>query len=533
MASISFGYTQVSILTNTWNTSTHPHNQIVDSKVNPGDGIYTIEKNIVVVPYIEYGDTLYGTMDSCTYLKKFSLQGTLLWSISFPTVIMFNGTIGEPGKIKVLSDGILFLCNWGITKYTFGGTQLFSTIYPQSSFDLYGFFGGSQYLDYFWDGVFQNNGSTITLGHLSHCDSMCYTTDYIFSWINPSGVIVDTLNINRDAEMYFVQQNGSLYFAYIANGSIMIERVDLQTKAVTLVMNCLYAPFGLWDINKLISLHKTTNGFRLVTSNLKDWDYNYNSTHLPTNYFVEVDTITNTIIADIYEQNNTKLKYCLDEWTSTVQIGDTLYVSTEDAKLVKWDYPHQINVFDVLGAQEKIYGTARIALFGDNLLYVTNDSILTTIDSVIGNSTYTTEYKAAVIRVLDRNLNVLAQDTLADYVINQFDLNAIDSTSFVFSGWWNNHPSLLSCWSFNQVTTGISEQQKQKDDFNVYPKLFSSDINVSISQPGIVTIYDVVGNKVYSEYIGQTTTNINLSHLAKGMYFVQDSHGNLEKIIKQ
>lgn len=239
------------------------------------------------------------------------------------------------------------------------------------------------------------------------------------------------------------------------------------------------------------------------------------------------------MIADVHVQFNTKLKPCLDEWTSTVQVGDTLYVSTEDAKLIKWDYPHQIHVFDMLETQERIYGTARIALFGDNLLYVTNDSILTTIDSIIGNITYTTQYKAAVIRVLDNNLNILAKDSLPDYTISQFDLNAIDSISFVFSGWWYTHPSVLSKWSFvAQVITGINKQPKQDTDFKVYPNPFSSDINITITRPSTVNIYDIAGSKIYSEYVGQNT-NINLDYLSKGLYFIQTSDGKTEKIIKQ
>lgn len=525
---------QAQTLTNDWNTfTTHPYNQIMDSKVNPNDGIYTIEKNVIVVPYVQGGDTLYGTMDSCTYFKKFSLQGTLLWSIAFPAVTMFNGTMGEPGKIKVLSDGILLLCNWGITKYTFGGTELFATVYPQSSFDPYGFFGGSQGVDYFWNDVFQNNGMTITMGHLSHCDSMCYTTDYVFSWINPVGVIVDSLKINRNTEMCFVQQNGSIYFAYLQSGSLMIERVDLQTKSVVLVMNCLYGPFNLWDINKLISLHKTQNGFRLVTSNVKDWDYNYNSTHTPTNYFVELNTIANSMIADVHVQSNTKLKPCLDEWTSTVQVGDTLYVSTEDAKLIKWDYSHQIHVFDMLETQERIYGTARIALFGNNLLYVTNDSILTTIDSIVGNTTYTTEHKASVIRVLDRNLNVLVKDSLLDYTISQFDLAAIDGTSFTFSGWWYTNPSILSNWSF-QTITGINQEPKQKDtDLKVYPNPCNAELHISTENPCTIVMYDITGREISTTILDKGNSTINVSGLSKGIYTIKSSNGETKKVIKQ
>jgi len=530
--SIVVGHTQTSSLVNNWNANTnHAYNWIMDSKSNPGDGMYTLEKNVILVPYIQGGDTLYGTMDSCTYFKKFSFQGVLLWSIAFPSVTTFNGTMGEPGKIKVLSDGILLLCNWGITKYTFGGIELFGSVYPQSSFDPYGFFGGSQYLDYFWNDVFQNNGMTITLGHLSHCDTMCYTTDYIFSWINTAGVIIDSLSINRDAEMSFVQQNGYLYFAYLQNGSIMIEKVSLQTKAVSLVMNCLFAPFGLWDINKLIAIHKTSNGFRIVASNQKDWDWNYNVTHTPTNYFLEVDTIANSMLGDVYVQNNTKLKPCLDEWTSTVQVGDTIYISTEDAKLVRWDYSHQINVFDVLEPTERIYGTARIALFGDRLLYVTNDSVLTTIDSIIGNVTYTTEYKAAVIRVLDRNLNLLTKDSLLDYTISQFDLAAIDGTSFTFSGWWYGHPSLLSSWSF-QTTTGVEEQQ-MNTDLKVYPNPHTTSLHISTEKSCTIVIYDSMGREISKAILEQGETTINTSGLSKGLYTIKSSNGETKKVIKQ
>jgi hypothetical protein len=250
------------------------------------------------------------------------------------------------------------------------------------------------------------------------------------------------------------------------------------------------------------------------------------------NYFVEIDTIANTMIVDVYVQNNTKLKPCSDERTSTLQVGDTLYVSTEDAKLIKWDYSHQINVFDILGAQEKIYGTARIALFGNNILYVTNDSILTTIDSIVGNITYTTQQKAAVIRVLDRDLNIIAQDNLADYTINQFDLAAIDETSFTFSGWWYTHPSVLSSWTFNQTTTGVREQQTTTD-LNVYPNPCNVTLHISTEKLCTIVIYDNMGREVLKAMLEKGETTINTSRLSTGLYTIKSSNGETKKVIKQ
>lgn len=535
ITNIIIGFAQpTGSLTNKWNAfTTHPYNQIVDSKTNPGDGTYTIEKNVVLVPYVQDGDTLYGTMDSCTFVKKFNVQGTLLWNISFPTIHFFNGTIGEPGKIKILTDGVLLLCNWGIAKYSFNGTQIFTKVFPQSTFDSWGFFGGGADLDYYWDDIYQTNGMNITMGHLNHCDSLgCYTTNYIFSWIYQTGTIADTLTINRNAEMYFVQKGSFLYFAYLQNDAIMIEKINLQTKAVNFVMNCSFAP--LWDINKLISLHKTTNGFRLVASNIKDWDWNYNSAHMPTNYFLEVDTIANTMIGDTYVRNNTKVKPCLDEWTSSVQRGDTLYISTEDAKLIKWSYSHQINVFDLLGPQEKIYGTPRMALLNDKLIYITNDSIVTNIDSIVGNTTYTTEHKAAVIRILDKDLNILTQDSLLDYTINQFDLNAIDSTSFMFSGSWYTHPSVLSCWSFNQTTTGIQEQINiSHTNFAIYPNPCTTSLTISTEKNCTITIHSITGSMLYTLQIEKGTSMINTAEFPKGIYMLRSSDGTITKFIKQ
>ncbi len=509
-------------LNNEWNVPTeNNYNSIVDSKPNPGDGIYVLEKNVVLVPYVQGEDTLYGMQDSCTFLKKITFQGTLVWTVSFPTAIAFDGSVGEPGKIKVLADGILLLCSWGIAKYNFDGTELFTTVYPESSFDQSGFFGGSDGPNYYWDDVLQNDGSTITLGHIGQCDTICHTGDYTLRWVNQSGTIIDSVVISRSTEMCFVQQDGFFYFAYLQGGAIMVERVDLAMKVVSLVSNCLYEPFGLWDINKLISLHKTTNGFRLVTSNVKDWDVEYNITHTPTNYFVEIDVAANTMMADIYVQNNTKLKVCLDEWTSAVQVGDTLYVSTEDAKIIKWDNSHQINAVDVLGPQEKIYGTARIALFGDKLLYVTNDSILTTTDSIVGNVTYTTEHKSTVIRVLDRNLNVLTQDTLDDYIISQFDLSVIDSTSFTFSGWWYTHPSLLSSWSLiDNGTVEIGEQQTPNlFEFSIYPNPATDYITISGVEEGtLIMMMDLSGRIVLE---GKYQNQIDVRSFAPGVYYLR------------
>jgi len=493
-------------LNNQWNVPTeNNYNSIVDSKPNSGDGIYVIEKNVVLVPYVQGEDTLYGMQDSCTFLKKFDLEGTLVWTVSFPTVMTFNGTVGEPGKIKILADGILLLCNWGIAKYNFDGTELFSTVYPESSFDQSGFFGSSNGPDFFWDEVLQNDGFILTLGYISQCDTICHTGDYTLRWVNAAGTIIDSIVINRNTEMCFVQEQDLLYFAYLQSGAIMVEKVDLQTKAVILVSNCLYEPFGLWDINKLISLHKTVSGFRLVTSNVKDWDVEYNTTHTPTNYFVEIDAIANTMMADIYVQNNTKLKVCMDELTSTVQVGDTLYISTEDAKIIKWDNSHQITVVDVLGPQEKIYGTARVALFGDKLLYITNDSI-------------TTERKSVVIRVLDRNLTVLTQDTLDDYIISQFDLSVIDSTSFTFSAWWYTHPSLVSKWSLtNNGTVEIAEQQTPKSfEFSIYPNPTTDYITISgVKEGTLIVIMDISGRIVLE---GKYQSYIDIHSFSSGIY---------------
>jgi hypothetical protein len=158
-------------------------------------------------------------------------------------------------------------------------------------------------------------------------------------------------------------------------------------------------------------------------------------------------------------------------------------------------------------------------LFGDKLLYVTNDSILTTIDSIVGNTTYTTEHKSAVIRVLDKDLNVVTQDTLAEYTISQFDLSAIDSTSFTFSA-WSSDQSLLSSWSLiGHEMTEINEQKKPNEfDFTIYPNPTSDYINIiGVEEGSLIKIIDSSGRIVFDEFYHGT---IDIHGFARGIYCI-------------
>ncbi len=75
------------------------------------------------------------------------------------------------------------------------------------------------------------------------------------------------------------------------------------------------------------------------------------------------------------------------------------------------------------------------------------------------------------------------------------------------------------------------------DDFNYYPNPINNEINISanIYIEGI-TIFNLLGQQVYSELINTKSSSINLSHLNKGMYIMTVSSEGASasyKIIKK
>ncbi len=521
-------------LNNDWNKFTKVSNQIIDTKVHPSDGIYYIEKEINLVPYVQGGDTLYGTKDSCSFLKKVSFNGTLVWSKSFPKQDTFSGTIGEPFQIHVISDGIILFCNWGIAKYSFNGTLAFTTIFPQSAFDPYGFAGGGPNVDYMFlhrffgcaQPVVEFNQDTLcVLGRLGRSADTTYVdSSMVFTMIDPLGNIIGERVINRQTNMGVTYDaTTKLFYCASITDSVRIETMDIRTGQTEQIFS-----LPLWGADKDIRyFFKTASGFAMITERVNT-----------TTNFIQLTSLYPgqqiSMAGSLYYQQNPNMRPVLDEFISCERNADVFYITAEDGELIRWGIGATANngtlqTRNPFVQGEIIYGSPRLILLGNNkLAYVTNDSITASNNVAI---------KAATIRIFSQSgLVELVKDSLPDYSINQFDLSVIDSVSFCFGGWLGVYdPAILSKWSLDQqITTGMMET-KTPLDINMYPNPATTFINITVdpASENEVTIIDITGRVVLTEVYHGT---IDVSTFSKGTYLVRikkEGHYTTKKLIIQ
>jgi hypothetical protein len=93
---------------------------------------------------------------------------------------------------------------------------------------------------------------------------------------------------------------------------------------------------------------------------------------------------------------------------------------------------------------------------------------------------------------------------------------------------------------FLSSNAGVDELENNINPISVFPNPSNGKFNVDIdrSNSSVIDIYNLMGSKVYSAQIakGQTTTEIDLSNSAKGIYFVNVFDGTdnyTKKIIVQ
>lgn len=517
ITNILFG--QSDSVTNDWNTFTKSGNYVIDLKATP-TGIYLLEKEIVQVPYIQNADTLYGTKDSCTYLKKLSLSGNLIWSMTYARAeLSYNGTVGNPFRIEVVSDGIILLCTWGTAKHSFSGQLIASTLFPQRVFDPFGFEGSGSGPDYAFvhrlnaaeRSVIEYNLDTLcVLGHVTYCNSAgCFDSAYSITLMDPFGNIIGERKINRNVAMGVVYEEVEkvFYFCYIKD-SIYIEKIDLKSPLIQKVFS---AP--LWGIDKDIRcFYKTNSGFAIISA--------YADTATSFIRLVSLFPGQQTPLStSIYYQQNANLIYCLDEFISCQRKQDVFYIAAEDGQLLKWSIGANANSNTLQTKNpflpgEKTYGSPRILSLGQKLIFVTNDSS-----------------KSSVIRIFDQNLIELTKDTLLGYAIGQFDLSCIDSSSFVFSGWRSQStPAIVSCWTLiQQITTRISEEKVL--DINVYPNPTHDYIYIeNLPQKYHIFLTDITGHSIP---VKESNGVIDVRNLSKGIYCVSliGEHNTINKKI--
>lgn len=87
-------------------------------------------------------------------------------------------------------------------------------------------------------------------------------------------------------------------------------------------------------------------------------------------------------------------------------------------------------------------------------------------------------------------------------------------------------------WKWNKSTTGIKET-----DFSnfrkVYPNPTSKIINIELDQESHIRIINYLGVEVLSQQLNTGFNSINVAHLSKGIYFIRDEKGSIQKFIKE
>ncbi len=78
-----------------------------------------------------------------------------------------------------------------------------------------------------------------------------------------------------------------------------------------------------------------------------------------------------------------------------------------------------------------------------------------------------------------------------------------------------------TCDSTTSLHAGVGEI-KNEDDVSVYPNPVTTSLTVSLFKgEGVLTIYNIFGEKVFTTKIINTQTEIDVSEWARGMYFVE------------
>jgi PKD repeat protein len=81
----------------------------------------------------------------------------------------------------------------------------------------------------------------------------------------------------------------------------------------------------------------------------------------------------------------------------------------------------------------------------------------------------------------------------------------------------------------SSVITGIANNKLENIDYSIYPNpnngVFEVKLNTSITDNGVINVYDLIGNLVYSTVIDSNNLvkTINLPNVSNGVYFVKVS----------
>jgi len=101
----------------------------------------------------------------------------------------------------------------------------------------------------------------------------------------------------------------------------------------------------------------------------------------------------------------------------------------------------------------------------------------------------------------------------------------VDDSAWSSSNWTSlngNIDSLVYFSTFcnNACSSPITDINQQKTKFNIYPNPFNSSVSIELlSEPHVLTIYDLLGNKLREDQVNGTTV-IERGDLLKGVYII-------------
>jgi len=133
------------------------------------------------------------------------------------------------------------------------------------------------------------------------------------------------------------------------------------------------------------------------------------------------------------------------------------------------------------------------------------------------------------------NLNVLSGEGQGPYMVQPISGTGLDSiTLYVEEGVYTS-PIFASSFF---ITSCMSLEERYASQFTILPNPFVEGIicNGLNGEPAELNIYDLRGNKIYSEVISSDENYINLGILNKGVYLLSITNTQSTqtlKIIKQ
>jgi hypothetical protein len=92
------------------------------------------------------------------------------------------------------------------------------------------------------------------------------------------------------------------------------------------------------------------------------------------------------------------------------------------------------------------------------------------------------------------------------------------------------------------LPVGIASYQMEEVPFSIYPNPFNSEVVIeaesNFSKESTIEVYNVLGKKLFTvnEKLKSGKTNLNLSSLENGVYFIRLTNGNLsttKKLVKE